>query len=181
MKKRWIALGIVFLLFLMILLSPEPENNNEAISTTTTNTLTSNSAEEEKPLPTTTSTLDPNDDEMWISLMKTTLIRQGIDVSSIRVANGRDNGGNKVVIVAYISHAYDEKGVAGEIGSVVGTFLGAKMKGWDIDELIGVIGDTNGQTVGTWYCDKEWAEKYIQGEMTLEDIGAKVLQTIELW
>ncbi|MCD6558690.1 MAG: hypothetical protein J7K57_02270, partial [Palaeococcus sp.] len=48
-----------------------------------------------------TTSLDPNDDEMWISLMKTTLISQGIDVDSIKVANGRDKGGNKVVIVAY--------------------------------------------------------------------------------
>ena len=126
-----------------------------------------------------TTSLDPNDDEMWISLMKTTLISQGIDVDSIKVANGRDKGGNKVVIVAYISHAYDEKGVVGEIGSVVGAFLAAKMKGWDIDELIGVIGDTNGQAVGTWYCDKKWVEMYIQGELSMEELGMKVVQTIE--
>ncbi len=176
MRKRWIVVGFVLLFFLMVALSPGPEENEKKTSSITTNTPISVPT---STVSTTTKTLN-DQDQVWMSSMKSILLNENIDVVSIKVANGRDKGGTKTVIVAYKSNAESKNDIIREIARITAVFLATKKKGWDIDELIGIIADQEGNAVGMWYCKKEWADQYINGSLTMEEVGLKVLDTIQV-
>ena len=110
--------------------------------------------------------------------IQTTLSNGGIEVPTISVADGRDKGGTKSLIIGYVSTAQDAKGIAYEIGAVLGTWTGEIKNGWDCDELSAVIGDANGKTVGMWYCSKEWKDAFLKGDMNNEQLLLKVFATV---
>lgn len=115
------------------------------------------------------------DDEAVMAVIETTLKDAGFQGVSTQVADGRDKGGVKVLILSYRSSAASADVLAEEVGSIVGAYLGCAASGWDVDELMVIVGDIEGNAVGTWYCTKEWTEDYINGRMTNEEIILKVL------
>ena len=80
--------------------------------------------------------------------------------------------------MAYTLTATTQAQSGEEIGLVSGTFIGVKKMGWDIDELGVVIGNTQGNTVGMWYCSKEWTDSFLKGEITQEELVLKILSSI---
>jgi hypothetical protein len=184
MKKWWVVLGFVLLVFLAVVLSSESEENKGTTLTTTPtitpqNTFEQSTTSQRLTLTPTATTINSNDDKLWTSLMKSALSEK-INVTSIQVANGRDKGGVKAVIVAYTSNAKNKNDFVREIAYITGVFLGAKQQGWDIDELMGIVGNQEGKAVGIWYCKREWANQYLNGELTMEEVGLKVLGTFKV-
>jgi len=112
-------------------------------------------------------------------IVSNTLSGAGIKDVSLTVADGRPNGGEKVLVLTYNSEAFDIDGVGAETAKILGAFLGAVGSGWDGESLMVVVGDITGKVaLATWYCSKEWTESYIHGDMTEKDILFNVLKTI---
>lgn len=112
-------------------------------------------------------------------VIKSTLEKNGfIDVST-RIGDGRANGGEKALILAYRSSATTSSDLMSETAKILGAFVGAVKAGWDCDSLMTVVGTQSGGTAGTWYCKKEWKDEYLQGYLTDTDICLKVLGTMQ--
>jgi len=107
------------------------------------------------------------DDEYYKQLVTSTLSSSGVDVSSVMIANGRNVGGEKILIVSYNSRASSEEEVLREIGWVVGSFVGVRK------------GDRQGKAIGTFYCKKEWVDRYIAGTLSVNELFLKVLNTMQ--
>jgi len=159
--------------------APTPESKTEASAVpetspeTTQPTPTPTPASEEK---TGAITSDAIGEEVFQSVLEEDA---GLDVVSLEIADGRPNGGEKAVVLGYQSTAIDEQELATETGFILGAYLGSVNEGWDVDSLMVVIGDVNEQTIGTWYCTKEWTDQFLAGEMDQDEISLRALQTME--
>ncbi len=118
-------------------------------------------------------------DDVAMSAIRISLRDAGISDITTQVADGRENGGTKSLIMSYRSLSTTSGGVSEEIGSILGAFLGTVKGGWDCDELSAVVGDSRGNAIGLWYCSKSWKDGYIEGTMTDEEIILKVLSTVQ--
>ena len=106
------------------------------------------------------------------------LTKNGIQVVSVNVTDGRANGGTKSMIIAYESSAQNVSDLGLETGKILGPWFGAVESGWDCDELSTVIDDNNGKAKATWYCSKEWKDAYLHGDLTSNQIIANVAGTV---
>jgi len=172
----------VAILFIIGILIPSPSPTPEAPPTPTpistlseiTPTISTPSTPEE--------TITPSDiyasDETATLLIEIALSDQGISGVTTQVADGRENGGTKVLVLSYRSTAPTETELAAETGCIVGAYLGAAKGGWDIDELSVVVGDVNGNAVGMWYCTKDWTSDYINGKISIDELSLKVISSM---
>lgn len=132
---------------------------------------------EQQTTPIETETIELSDEDE-ILLIKTNLLMHGIGVESAEVADGRANEGVKVLILSYKSSAPTAIKLAEESGVILGSYIGAAEGGWDIDELSVIVGDTQGNAIGMWYCSKEWTNDFVAGRMSMEELSANVLTTM---
>ncbi len=114
-------------------------------------------------------------DQKATAVIKTTLGAFGISDITTMIADGREKGGVKVLILTYRSNALTETELAEEMGRIVGAYMGVVKGGWDIDELSVVVGNVHGIAVGMWYCSKEWTDSFIKGEITEKELMLKVM------
>tara|TARA_B100001971_G_C18199148_1_gene543431 strand:- start:466 stop:1383 length:918 start_codon:yes stop_codon:yes gene_type:complete len=117
------------------------------------------------------------DDSEFLVFITNRLDTFDITVVSIEVADGRINGGVKSIILSYTSEAKDIFDTEREIGLILASFFMVAEDGMDIDELMIIAGDTNGDAVGIYYCTKEWKESYISNNMQMSEVGQKVLDS----
>jgi len=113
-----------------------------------------------------------------IYVIRSVLSDNGFEGVTAQVADGRANGGTKSLVLSYRSTAPGVEELVTETGGILGTFFGVVKTGWDCDELSVVVGDRNDNAIGMWYCTKEWKDAYVQGWMTIEEVGANVLGTM---
>ena len=145
--------------------------------------------EEETPVPTPSPTATPTpeptvsniyaSDETAMRKIRTALTDHGLHSVSTQAADGRDKGGVKVLILSYKSTALTEDDLAEETGSILGAYFGIVEMGGDFDELSVVVGDTSGNAIGMWYCNKDWTNKYINGKISEDAILLKVFSTMK--
>lgn len=117
-------------------------------------------------------------DKAAITTIKNLLENYVLFEVDAKVADGRTNGGTKVLILSYKSVASTPTRIAEELGIILGSYIVAVRSNWDIDELSVVVGDMQGNAVGTWYCEKEWIDDFINGKITDEELSTKALTTI---
>jgi len=117
-------------------------------------------------------------DETTTLLIEMTLSDYGIRDVTAEVADGREKGGTKILILSYKSIALTENELAEEMGYILGVYLGAVEGGWDIDELSVVVGDINGNAVGMWYCTKDWTNDYINGKISMSEVLINVISSM---
>jgi len=162
-----------------------PPAESEAEATTQTSVVPETSPEATKSIPTPTPTKeektgaitsDAIGEDIFTSVLEEDA---GLTVTNVEIADGRPNGGEKAVVLGYQSTATNETELATEVGFILGSYLGSVNEGWDVDSLSVVIGDLNGQTIGTWYCEKEWTEQFLAGEIDQDEVSLKALQTME--
>jgi len=122
-----------------------------------------------------------SNDEKYPNLIKSLLASEkGLDITT-QVADGRSNGGVKALILGYESSALTETQLADETGAILGSFIGAVKNGWDIDELMVVVADTQGNAVGTWHCSKEWINDYLAGKVTMDWLVLKAVGSMTIF
>ena len=107
-----------------------------------------------------------------------TLSDQGFQNVNILVADGRDKGGVKDLMVSYSSTALTEDDLREETASILGVYIGVVRDGGDFDELAVVVGDRNDIVIGMWHCKKDWANGYINGKLSTEALLVKVFRTM---
>ena len=111
------------------------------------------------PTPTSTATLDPTEtpvavatstpeiltEEAWLAIYEAVLAQNEIQVTSAEIADGRAQGGERILIVSYISTIE----TAIELFSEIGFFLGpTDREDIDLDSLLLVVGDQQGNAIG---------------------------------
>ena len=107
-----------------------------------------------------------------------TLTNYGVQIYKVNTFDGRANGGDKSMLIGYVSTEQSTDGVALEIDKILGAWLGVVKLGWDCDSMIAGIGGTNGMAIGTWYCSKEWKDAYLNGDLTQVQLVIKVIGTV---
>jgi len=117
-------------------------------------------------------------DEMAMHLIKSVLMDNGLRGINAQVADGRNKGGVKVLIMSYESTVSTADDLAEETGFILGAYLGAINEGWDVDELSVVVGDREGTAVGMWYCSEEWTDDYLNGKISETELLLKVFSTM---
>ncbi len=117
-------------------------------------------------------------DNVAMAVMEITLKNYGLYDIDMKIADGRDKGGVRVLILGYKSTASTPTELAGESGAVLGSYTAGVKNGWDIDELSVVVGDIQGNAVGIWYCSKEWTDDFVAGKISIEELSLKVLTTM---
>lgn len=125
-----------------------------------------------------TLSVDPNptDDGYFKNLTTTILEERGIQVASIEVANGRDNGGQKGVITTYQTSSINEV-LDSEMVTFLATFTKTVELGWDIDAMTVVVGNQEGTTIGVYVIEAEWAQSKLNGDITTEEYISKTRNT----
>jgi hypothetical protein len=113
-------------------------------------------------------------------------IKAGLDDGGIvnvttEIGNDTATGGDKFLMVSHRSQAGSTEGLAVEIEAILSAFLGEIKKGWECDSLAVIVGTKDGGIAGTWYCDKEWKDKYLQGTMTMDEVCSKAIESLEPW
>jgi len=129
------------------------------------------------PVPTATPTISPDGDDYYMRDIKTRLVRFGFDIVSMDVADGRAKGGDKALILTYITG--DD--ISTEIGGITGAFAIAIQDGWDIDSMVVVMGDKSGNAVGTWYCEVDWINAYHDDEIRAVEMLDNVINTLTIF
>jgi len=122
-------------------------------------------------------------DEDVVRLVEKTLTEGGLLDVRARVADGRRMGGVKCLIVSFRSRTLPQIEstpiqVMLELSSVIGVYLGARINGWDVDELSIVVGDITGKVAGIFYCEKEWADDAVK-EPTVDSLGSLSLRVFK--
>ena len=178
----YVGLGtfVLGIIFIAAIPSPSPEVDTGVPTLTPIST----PPEITPTIPPTTpeKTVTPSDiyasDETATLLIRTALSDQGIRGVITQVADGREKGGVKCLILGYISTALTENELAAETGYILGAYLGAAEGGWDIDELLVTVGDIDGNAVGMWYCTKDWTNDYINGKISIDELSLKVISSM---
>ena len=160
---------VLFLCVLVVLVAGCAEEETKEVKTAPIQT--------PEPTLTSTPTLSPAsaNDEHYIMLMKKTVSELGIDNFDCKISDLRSEGRNKTLIAIYTTHG----DILTETGYILGAFLAAKKDGWDIDSLSVSIEDVNGEYVGMWYCEKDWAQQYVDGKLNNTEISLLVVSTME--
>jgi len=117
-------------------------------------------------------------DKEAMAVMEIVLTGYGLYDIDMKIADGRDKGGVRVLILSYKSIASTLTKLAGESGFILGSYTAGVENGWDIDELSVVVGDIQGNAVGMWYCSKEWTDDFVAGKISAEELDTKVLTTM---
>ena len=183
LKWTGIGLGALFFLFIIIGITASPSKKGQPVKQPQV-TEQPQAEEQQKEQPIQEVKEEPEEkvvmtDELAVDMIKIVLMGYGvIDVDTL-IADGRDKGGTKVLILTYKSTALNQDDLASEMGHILGAYMGAVKKGWDIDELSVVVGDIRGTAIGMWYCSKEWTNDFISGEITMAELSLKVLGSME--
>jgi hypothetical protein len=94
---------------------------------------------------------------------KEILRSMGINVDSVRIADGRAKGGERALIVTYKQNDKGGEGNAAEIVQVLEAGYGAnKHMNADLNSVVAVVGDRNGTAlgvVGVKVADAQWFMK----------------------
>ena len=116
------------------------------------------------PLPSNTATPAGSEE---LALLRAGMNMIDVDVFSVEIADGRPNGGDKVIIVGFNSQADTETEFFGELGSIIGIVGGALRNDvTDIDALVMVVGSRDGAMAGTVAADADDILAFVNEEIT---------------
>lgn len=99
------------------------------------------------------------------------LEREGIEVLELAYDDGR-------VIVEYEPAARSEAGVQESIEVAARAYFDRVYGGWNA-ALLDVSVSIDGSLVATWHMDSEWIDAYLDGEITREELGQRVEESVE--
>jgi len=109
------------------------------------------------------------------NLIKDSLSDQGLLDITTKIID--QSLGVRALLIIYRSSATSIYGIGEDIGLILTSFLAITYDGWDCDELSVVVEDQFGNSVGSWFCTKEWKEAHLQNRMSKEDLIANVIST----
>lgn len=125
-----------------------------------------------------TVTPHPEDDQYFTDIVVHSVEESGYDVENVQIADGRDEGGEKAIVLSYRSDATSEADLGEEMGTMAGAFAGAVEAGWDIDSMIVIMGDQDGNAIGTYHIEEQWVQEYLDDEITMETLAIRILSTL---
>ena len=121
--------------------------------------------------PAATTVAGERDDEYYQTLLTAGLQQEDVSVDSIE----RD-GQNATL--SYTTIQTSESGLAQEIGKVAGAYAFAVGDGWDTERLNVKVLGADGTQIGTYRVESEWAQMYMNDEISAENFSLRVLSTL---
>lgn len=131
-------------------------------------------------------------DEYYMTLIKTTLIEESLNVTSVciirgesitntgaYIIDGREEGKSeeRALLLSYISNASTKEELAIETGIITHTFVDLVRDGWDMDAIIVAVGDIKDSLIGTWHCEGFWVRDYLKGRTKREILYDQIMNT----
>jgi len=118
------------------------------------------------------------------------LAKYDIHINYNKIVDGRDNGGEKQLILGYNSaettywtENYVPHGLEEEMAHFLGAFQSAVTNQYklDVDVMLVSVGDTQGNAVGMWYCYTDWIIDHDKGIITTEELYGKIEREMTLF
>jgi hypothetical protein len=134
-----------------------------------------------EPTPSPTPTISPSDDDYYTDQLESSVQKEGISLQAIEVADGRSNGGDKMVIIGYRSSATTTTEVESEMEVSVEAFIDTVNHGWDIDGMVVILGEPDGTAAGQYHVEEEWIQSYLDGDISFETLMERIKDTIVVY
>ncbi len=106
-------------------------------------------------------------------VLESTLVDAGIDVHSV----GEQGS---TLHVEYVGYDASQEAIARDIGGVAGAYAGITSGGYESDRMEVTLRGADGSLVGTYYAESEWAQAYMDGEISDAEYATRVFETIEV-
>jgi len=115
------------------------------------------------------------------ALIEQSLRYVGVDIYSVRIADGRKNGGDKSIIIAYSSRGTTEEDIVKDFAAIVGSLVAIDRKtNLDLDGINFIIGPPNSdRTIAIAYVDWSYVEDWVNDGMTASASG-RLLNHIQI-
>jgi hypothetical protein len=113
--------------------------------------------------------------------LESSVQKEGISLQAIEVADGRSNGGDKMVIIGYRSSATTTTEVESEMEVSVEAFIDTVNHGWDIDGMVVILGEPDGTAAGQYHVEEEWIQSYLDGDISFETLMERIKDTIVVY
>jgi hypothetical protein len=91
-----------------------------------------------------------------------------VDVKSVRIADGRANGGERGVIIAFAAPSSEQAAAVGSVWGAVGAAI--REYSMDIDAVTLIYGVNENQTTGLIVLQVSDLLAYLNGEITIEEL-----------
>jgi len=124
-----------------------------------------------EPAPTPTPTEAPTQEELE-SDIEASLKSFEVDITKVESVGD-------LLIIEYRTTETTQEGIAREIGYVNGAYTTAIKQGMDTERADVGVFDINGEEIGTYWIDTDWAKQYNKGEITAEEFSLKVMDTLQ--
>ena len=88
--------------------------------------------------------------------------------------------GDVITVGDHISSASHRNELAAEMGTVIGSYIGT-IENFDYpsERMVVTVKSRWGTEVGTYRIERKWVEAHLNGEMTMEELTIKVVNTME--
>lgn len=110
-------------------------------------------------------------DDTYLTAFDDALAEADLEVLSLEVVQG-------VVELAYVPAEASEDGVEESIRDVGFAFYQRVRGGWDVDRLDAEV-HVDDEVVATWEMRRAWIEAYLDGELSREELEARVEASVE--
>jgi len=111
--------------------------------------------------------VNPNQGK-FVSDFKEILDKNNIPFTDVRIV---DDESGKVLSVAYRSRQKTVDQIPlNEVASISLFFSDSIEMGLDVDRMVASVQDGEGNTIGTWRCERHWAERYNKGIYAPKDL-----------
>ena len=104
-------------------------------------------------------------DDDHLSALRTEIDDRGVDYESVELND----------TIVEVEHGYDED-PNDAIANVAMAFVERITEGWDVERLEGFLRDDGSDWA--WHAEAEWAREYANGEISPDEYGARLSETL---
>lgn len=82
-------------------------------------------------------------------------------------------------VVEYADTTETEEEFTNEVGTLIGVYIDIVEGGLEAERMDVTAVDADDDSERTWHVESEWAEAYIDGEFTVDEVYERVLETVD--
>lgn len=112
---------------------------------------------------------DPS--EAYRNAFRTTLTDEGIAIRRFEVNDG-------VVALEYVPADATEASVEASVETIARAYYDRIYGGWEVDRL-DAAAFIDGSRVATWHMESRWVQQHRDGDISRDELGAKIEATVE--
>jgi hypothetical protein len=119
----------------------------------------------------------PNDDDVYIDRLQTNLEDEGIQTEAYEIYT--DDNGDKGLIFGYRESPNPSMEEFKESPRVITLeVVNLVEKGWDLETVVVLMGDSDGNAVGQFHIEREWIDDYLDGDISKSELFDRVFDSV---